>query len=176
MPRIKRIESYGRDVMINIIYDVLKSSWPDEFKKHILIKELLWKIDCPKGVRGDNSSIIFSAKAKSLWQENERAGIRPKTGIVIEHAVPRLAIHQVLSRSKRPSKKFISNTLDSMIVRVAVTKVEDDNLNKLGLRQCMPENWDGIDTMARHRAAKIRHVKWLPEKYKKLEQGTINRS
>lgn len=166
MSRAKRIESYGHDVMIKIIHDVMRSDWPEEFKKHILLKELLWKTDSPKGVKGDNSQIIFSAQAKSRWQANEKEGRKPKSGIVIEHAIPRLEIYAAISKQKRISKSFISSTLKKMIIRVAVIKEEDDKLNELGLRQRMPDDWDGIDPLARHRAAKIRHVKWLPEKYK----------
>jgi hypothetical protein len=76
--------------MVNIIYDVLNSEWPDEFKKYILLKELLWKHDSPKGVQGDNSNLIFSSKAKKIWLDNESSGIKPKKGIIFEHAVPRL--------------------------------------------------------------------------------------
>lgn len=167
MTRTKRIDSYGREVMIKIIHDVMKSDWPKEFKKHLLLRELLWKTDSPKGVRGDNSKIIFSSKAKALWQKNELAGKNSKSGIIIEHAVPRLEIYSVLNRAKRLTKKTISDILDQMLVRVAVTKEEDVKLNKLGLRQRMPENWADNDVLARHREAKIRHVKWLPPKYKK---------
>lgn len=165
MARQKRIEAYGRDVMINIIYDILRSDWPEGFKKHILLRELLWKLDSPKGVKGDNSKIIFSAKAKAKWKLNECAGVRPKDGIIIEHAVPRLEVWKALTNQPRLTKKRIQNTLESLIVRVAVTVDEDNELNKLGLRQKMPEEWDGGDLMARHKAAKIRHVRWLPEKY-----------
>jgi hypothetical protein len=166
MPRIKRIDSYGKDVMIKIIYDILKSDWPEEFKKHILLRELLWKTDAPKGVRGDNNGIIFSSAAMRLWKENEKSNIKPKNGIIIEHAIPRLAIYAALSQQKKISMPRIAEILDKMIVRIAVTKAEDARLNQLKLRQKMPEDWDGIDLMARHRIAKIKHVKWLPEKYK----------
>jgi hypothetical protein len=176
MPRAKRIESYGRDVMIKIILDVIRSDWPEEFKKHILLKELLWKADAPKGVKGDNSQIVFSSAAKSLWQKNEREGIKPKSGIVIEHAIPRLEIYAALSKQKKTSKTSISNTLEKMIIRVAVTKEEDTKLNKLGLRQRMPDGWDGIDPLARHRAAKIQHAKWLPEQYKTAPYPPPNKS
>lgn len=71
---VKRIDSYGRDMMIKIIYDVMKSDWPEEVKKHILLKELLWKADAPRGVRGDNSQIIFSKRAMSLWKNNKTFG------------------------------------------------------------------------------------------------------
>lgn len=167
MIRTRRIDSYGRDMMIKIIHDVMKSDWPEEFKKHILIKELLWKSDSPRGVKGDNSKVIFSEKAMKLWLKNERDGKKNlKAGLVIEHAVPRLEIYGALSKVKRLSKKSISDILDCMIVRVAVTKEEDVGLNKLGLRQRMPEDWNGVDCMARHIMANIKHVEWQPEKYK----------
>lgn len=167
MPRAKRIDSYGREVMIKIIHDVMISDWPEEFKKHILLKELLWKPDAPRGVSGDNSKIIFSSKAKALWESNLSLKKRPRAGIVFEHAVPRLEIYASLSRPKKLSHKYISDLLDQMIVRVAVTEEEDARLRELGLRQKMPDDWDGIDMLARHRAAKIKHVKWIPEMYKR---------
>lgn len=167
MARTKRIDSYGRDMMIKIIHDVMKSDWPEEFKKHILLKELLWKYDSPKGVKGDNSKVIFSKKAMKLWLKNEKDNKKNlKSGLIIEHAIPRLEIYATLSKIKRLSKKSIADILDCMIVRVAVTKDEDDRLNQLGLRQRMPREWDGVDCMARHEAAKIKHVEWRPEKYK----------
>ena len=52
MASTKRIDSYGRSMMIKIIHDVMKSDWPEEFKKHLLLRELLWKSDSPKGVKG----------------------------------------------------------------------------------------------------------------------------
>lgn len=166
MASTKRIDSYGRSMMIKIIHDVMKSDWPEEFKKHLLLRELLWKSDSPKGVKGDNSKVIFSAKAKTLWKKNELAKINPKSGIIIEHAVPRLEIYGALKNKKRLTEKVISKILDRMLVRVAVTKEEDVKLNKLGLRQRMPENWEDNDILARHREANIKHVTWLPEKYK----------
>lgn len=167
MTRTKRIESYGRDMMIKIIHDVIKSDWPEEFKKHILIKELLWKYDSPNGVKGDNSKIIFSRKAMKLWLENEKNGKKNlKSGIVIEHAVPRLEIYTALSKIKKLSKKSISDILECMLIRVAVTKDEDAGLNRLGLRQKMPEDWNGVDCMARHLKAKIKHVEWQPKIYR----------
>jgi hypothetical protein len=165
MVRVRRLDSYGRDMMIKIIFDVMKSDWPEEFKKHILLKELLWKADAPRGVRGDNSKIVFSKKAMFLWKNNKTLGKKPKSGIVIEHAVPRLAIYNALTQEGKLTKKSISDILDRLLIRVAVTKDEDDMLNQLGLRQKMPEKWEGTDFLARHREAKIEHVEWLPEEY-----------
>lgn len=168
MVRQKRIDSYSRDVMVGIIYDVLRMDWPEEFKKHILLKELLWKADAPRGVKGDNSNIIFSVGAKRLWQENEKNGIRPRTGIIIEHAVPRLEIYGSLRARSKMSKAAIGKVLDELLVRVAVTKEENERLDKQRLRQKMPEDWDRLDRFARHKAANIRHVEWQPESYRKL--------
>lgn len=165
-----RIESYGRDVMVNIILDVMNANWLEEFKKHLLLKELLWKHDAPRGVKGDNSGVIFSVKAKACWQNNERKGVKERTGIIIEHAVPRLEIYTALSnlsKQNKLSRESIKEILDRMMVRVAIIKEEDDKLNKEGLRQKMPKEWDGNDPLARHRVAKIKHDnKWQPDKYK----------
>ena len=167
MSRIIRFDSYGHDVMVQIIYDVLHSEWPDEFKKHILLKELLWSHDSPKGVRGDTSDLIFSSKAKKVWEDNEATGVKPKKGIVFEHAVPRLVIYKELTKRKKVSKKFISGVIRNMLFCVAVTDEEDAKLNKSKLRQAMPDDWDGVDPFARHSKVKIKHLKrWKPEKYK----------
>ncbi len=165
---MSRIDSYGPDVMTKIICDVLKSDWPNEFKKHILLKELLWKLDAPRGVKGDNSQVKFSAKAMALWKKNEKDGVNPRSGLVIEHAVPRLLVCKVLMDLKKPSPESIATVLASMIVRVAVTKEEDARLDSMKLRQRMPDDWDEIDPMARHLAAKIKHVDWRPSQYARV--------
>lgn len=171
MPSQKRIESYGPKVMAKIICDVMRSQWPKEFKKHILPKELLWKADAPRCVKGDNSKIKFSAKAKLLWQKNEKEGRKPKSGIVIEHAIPRLEIYTAISKQRRISENSISSALENMIIRVAVTEDEDKEPNRLGLRQKMPDDWDGKYPIARHQAANIRYVDWLPEEYNTSPQS-----
>jgi hypothetical protein len=154
--------------MTKIICDVLKSDWPNEFKKHILLKELLWKLDAPRGVKGDNSQVKFSAKAMALWKKNEKDCVNPRSGLVIEHAVPRVLVCAALMELKKPSPESIAAVLSSMIVRVAVTKDEDTRLDRMKLRQQMPGDWDGIDPMARHLAAKIKHVDWLPSQYERV--------
>lgn len=166
-----RIDSYGPEVMIKIICDVLKSDWPNEFKRYLLLKELLWKLDAPRAVKGDNSQVIFSAEAMALWKENEKnlkKGKKLRSGLVIEHAVPRVLVCDALMDLKNPSTESIAPLLKSMIVRVAVTKKEDAKLDSLKLRQHMPVDWDGIDPMARHLAAEIKHVDWRPSQYERV--------
>lgn len=165
------INSYGPEVMIKIICDVLKSDWPNEFKRYLLLKELLWKLDAPRAVKGDNSQVIFSAKAMARWKENEKdlkKGRQLRSGLVIEHAVPRVVICDALMTLKNPSPVSIAPLLKSMIVRVMVTEEENADLDRMKLRQHMPADWDRIDPIARHLAAKIKHVTWLPSQYKKV--------
>lgn len=167
MVKAKRIDSYGHDVMVEIIFDVLNSDWPAEFKKHILLKELLWRPDAPRGVNGANNELRFSKEAEKRWKKNVEENRKPRDGLIVEHAVPRQAIYKILI-NQEPTKDFISNILRTNIVRVFVTKDEDDKLNKLNLRSKMPENWDRQDILARHKQAGIEHSSWLPKKFEQI--------
>ena len=51
---------------------------------------------------------------------------------------------------------------EKYIKRAFITEQENYELDSLGLRSRMPDNWDSIDAWARHKKAKIKHAPDLP--------------
>jgi hypothetical protein len=72
-----------------------------------------------------------------------------------EHLVPKKVIIDLLMGVKKPSRSSVRKVLESFCIGVVVTVEEDRRLNALGLRSKMPDDWDGINALARYEAAGI---------------------
>ena len=99
----------------------------------------------------------FEGKHKGceFWSE---AAINSKLvgkGLIHEHIVPRKIVRELLLDFDSPTPDAIRSLLDRFCIGVVVTQEEDERLNSLGLRSKMPEDWDGSDPWARHKAAGI---------------------
>ncbi len=155
---------YRQGDITKAIVDILNSSWPDQLKKHILVKELLWNVDYPRAV--SRSYLLeppsFSVKAKKEWEQNTKNGSKPRAGLIFEHAIPRTLLCDMLFNIKDINYDSIREFQVKYIKRAFITEQENYELDSLGLRSKMPDDWNSIDTWARHKKAKIKHAPDLP--------------
>lgn len=75
---------------------------------------------------------------------------RAESRIVKDHAIPLKVLRNLMMDIAEPNKVSINDFLHSYYRLGVITKNEDDQLNKLGLRSAMPTNWDRKDWKARY--------------------------
>jgi hypothetical protein len=99
----------------------------------------------------------FEGKYKgcNFWSKEAISSNLKDKGLVHEHLVPRKIVREQLLALPDKNPDAIRSFLDNILIGVVVTKGEDDELNKLGLRSIMPSDWDDKDVWARHKAAGI---------------------
>lgn len=74
-----------------------------------------------------------------------------------DHAVPRnLIVKMLLNLKGRITPGRVRKILKKYCGAVIITKKDDIKLNKMGLRQKMPGDWNGRELLARYKAASIR--------------------
>lgn len=96
--------------------------------------------------------------------QNTSTGDVEKKNYIVEHAIPvAVLIKQLKKKFKNPSYDEIAEHLTKQYHIYCVTKDEDDDLNK-GLKDKMPEDWDGIDPLARYKKAGI-EIAYVPNQY-----------
>ncbi len=63
------IDQHKKGDITKAIVDILNNDRPCTLKRHVLIKELLWHIEYPRGIAGTLTlePPAFSFAAKSLW-------------------------------------------------------------------------------------------------------------
>ena len=95
-------------------------------------------------------------------------------GLVHEHAVPRNIIKKKIIDKLESIDSYddecinnIFNIIRDLSKSVVVSKAEDEKLNKAGLRQKMPEKWDGKDWKARYKMKEIKIYKINKEDHNK---------
>lgn len=97
-----------------------------------------------------------SPKAKlSLPRSKGAQHITDGRELVVEHAMPRQVIVNMLLAVKEPSERKIRNLLAKYWRVAAVTLSEDKSLTDAGLRAVMPSDWDGVNPWARYEAVGI---------------------
>lgn len=74
----------------------------------------------------------------------------------LDHAVPlNVVCHRILTSAVLDRTTLIT-ILSEWLVAVELSSEEHrETLKKCGLTDCMPANWDGVDSLARYRAAGI---------------------
>lgn len=78
----------------------------------------------------------------------------PGDGYEVEHAIPqRQLITMISATGLEPSEVW--EVLSTYLVTYYISKAEHDRLKACGLRSRMPPDWDGVDPLARYRAAGI---------------------
>lgn len=83
---------------------------------------------------------------------------KPPTGhlwpyrIIVDHAVPIKVLGEEMRRRSLQRKDELLAFLASYYKRGVLLESENKLLNQAGLRQCMPEGWDGLDPFARYHA------------------------
>jgi len=78
-----------------------------------------------------------------------------KREIVYDHAIPFRYIEAELLGLAEVTPQAVADVLEKKCVVALITTEEDRNLNAAGLSSKMPENWDGLDPLARYKAVGI---------------------
>ena len=83
-------------------------------------------------------------------------GRKPRIGdgYEVEHAVPQKELIKMISATDLAPAR-VWQLLTTYLVTYYITKEEHDRLKNLGLQSKMPADWDGVDPLARYRAAGI---------------------
>ncbi len=102
---------------------------------------------------GGNKASIATFRSKAS------VGIAPGGWrLVYDHAIPFSYLQAELLSLSDVTVDSVEATLRKFSTIVLITKEEDDRLRKAGYGHKMPEDWDGIDPLARYRAAGIELV------------------
>jgi hypothetical protein len=78
----------------------------------------------------------------------------PAQAVSYDHVIPMSIVADKLLTGEI-SHGAIREILDKWVLACVITKDEDRHLDRLGLRQEMPRDWDGADLFARYKAAGI---------------------
>jgi len=78
-----------------------------------------------------------------------------KREIVYDHAIPFRYIEAELLDLAEVTPQAVADVLEKKCVVALITTEEDRKLNAAGLSSKMPENWDGLDPLARYKAVGI---------------------
>lgn len=89
------------------------------------------------------------------WTPAALASKPDKKQLRHEHLVPRKVLIRRMHGLVNPDVETVYAFLDSMCVGVVVTVEEDRRLSQAGLRSKMPDEWDGVDAWARHKAVNL---------------------
>lgn len=116
------------------------SSYTKELREPIYF---LWEL---RGGRGKDICAQFRSKAT--------VGMRRGTGTLIyDHAIPFRFLQDELLKLPEVTPESVADVLSRHCIAVLVTKEEDALLGNK-----MPEDWDGIDPLARYKKADIEVV------------------
>jgi hypothetical protein len=78
----------------------------------------------------------------------------PAQPVSYDHVVPMSIVADRLLAGET-QHDAIRKVLETWVFACVITKGEDRNLERMGLRQMMPKDWDGVDLFARYKAAGI---------------------
>lgn len=93
-----------------------------------------------------------AATYRSVKSQDYKFG---KDELRYDHAIPfKYAMKEILE-SADLDIGVLRHILETKILTCLITKEEDTMLNQLGLGHQMPVDWDGIDSLARYKVAKI---------------------
>jgi hypothetical protein len=105
-----------------------------------------------------------SKAASAKWRS--RASLAPiadRNGHVYDHAIPFTLVHRELLEVSDLSPEAIRPILEARVAAALITRREDEELTRIGLRSKMPSNWDGVNVLARYEAAGIEVIENIGE-------------
>lgn len=147
MPRIspKNVRFRSKEIICRDLAYILNNSNIHEGTKLAVIDQIFWVWT------------EFDGKYEGCkyWSESAINSKLIGKGLVHEHIVPRKIIRDRLLNINNPTPDAIRSLLDQFCIGVVVTQKEDKKLDSLKLRSKMPNDWDGNDAWARHKAAGI---------------------
>jgi hypothetical protein len=93
------------------------------------------------------------------FRSRSAVGVRRGDGALrCDHAVPFKYLQDELLKLSNVTVETIRPVLDRYGVTVLITGDDDQRLNKAGLRNKMPDGWNGLDPLARYKAVGIELV------------------
>lgn len=92
------------------------------------------------------------ARYASLKSKGVKKGGRR---LVYDHAIPFRLVQEALLALEIVSESSVKKILEDMLHACVLTREEDQQLTKCGLRSKMPLDWDEQDVLARYKAAEI---------------------
>jgi hypothetical protein len=99
----------------------------------------------------EDSAQYRSVKAKGLTFG--------KAQLIYDHSLPFKYLQEELMSVDNLTTKKLQSILEQHSVVCLITKEEDIKLNSLKLNNKMPDDWDGVDSLARYKAAGIEVTK-----------------
>ena len=97
-----------------------------------------------------------SKAASAKWRSRASlASIADRNGHVYDHAIPFTLVHRELLEVSELSPEAIRPILEARVQAALITRREDEELTRIGLRSKMPSDWDGVNLLARYEAAGI---------------------
>ena len=93
-----------------------------------------------------------SARYRSRGSIGENVG---RADLIYDHAIPLTLVLNELQAVEELRPENIQPILDRRLAAALITMDENKRLTSLGLRSRMPDGWDGVDQLARYRAAGI---------------------
>ncbi len=98
-----------------------------------------------------------SSKDKTAQYRSKNAkGKRWRDGLVYDHAIPcRYMLNDMLELPD-VTPNSVRAVLEQFDVMVLITREENARLNASSLRQKMPADWDGVDSLARYKDKAVR--------------------
>jgi len=107
------------------------------------------------GVKYDLHHQRHTDAALTTWNSSQQRG----AGLTHEHAVPKKLLVRYLLTIDEATPNGVHEFLTKFCLAVIVTRKEDGDLNKKGLRESMPANWafsaEAADPLARYRACEL---------------------
>ena len=95
-------------------------------------------------------------KSRAKFRSRAAQGLNfGKREIVYDHAIPFRYIEAELLDLAEVTPQAVADVLEKKCVVALITTEEDRKLNAAGLSSKMPENWDGLDPLARYKAVGI---------------------
>jgi hypothetical protein len=93
------------------------------------------------------------------FRSRSATGLRHGSGTVVcDHAVPFRILQRELLSLTDVTLITVRRVLDKYGALALITKKEESQLNKSGYRSKMPDDWDGVDPLARYKAVGIEIV------------------
>jgi hypothetical protein len=128
---------------------IVLSSDVSELGKRAFVNLTLWNWSVHGG---KYTTRLRSSIAHAAILERRRVALRH------DHAVPRKLLIERIMANTGPSKSDLYSFLKEFCVGVTITKDEDTQLSKCGLRSRMPKDWAWADVRARYSVGRIEIV------------------
>jgi hypothetical protein len=137
------ITKFEREVVDGVLWQ-LEGYWANRVTESTTIRILrrtLRLIRPPVTARSVNAAAAAMARG------------RPDSAV--DHAIPVAIVARELIKKRGISRDELEQFLIARLVCVRITRGEHDLLSQCGLRNCMPDDWDLVDALARYKVAGI---------------------